>query len=191
MKYNIIFLDLDGVLNGYNFFTHLIWRIVDFLKIREWYKKHTRDIFGVHEEKLKRLAKIVRKTDAKVVLSASIRYAYWNTPSEEREDLLKEMEDGFKKYGIDVIDVTPRDKSANRSKEIIQWLNKHRDMVKSFVILDDEKSDLQCFVDTRLVQTSSIKKGIIKGHWQENTGLKNKHIKKVIKILQNPFDENF
>lgn len=61
---------------------------------------------------------------------------------------------------------------------------KHEDEVENFVILDDERFDLGCFVDSNLVQTSSVLKGnIIKGIWRENTGLKRKHIEKAIGIL--------
>ena len=88
------------------------------------------------------------------------------------------------KYNIKVIDITPGSPDGSRDKEIKEWLTKHEDMVKRFVILDDERSDLECFVGSHLVQTSSISKGqIIMGCARENTGLKNKHVKQAIEIL--------
>lgn len=47
-----------------------------------------------------------------------------------------------------------------------------------------------CFVGSRLVQTSSVSSGqIITGHWRDNTGLKNKHIKEAVRILQQPINK--
>ena len=85
MKEKIIFLDIDGVLNGYNFWSILGWRLACLThndKITEWYRKTT-DPCGVHENKVKRLAKIVHKTKAKVVMSSSWRDYFWKVPYEE------------------------------------------------------------------------------------------------------------
>ena len=54
-KENIIFLDIDGVLNGYNKWNLLGWEIVCLTKsegIKNWYRKFT-DPFGVHESKVR------------------------------------------------------------------------------------------------------------------------------------------
>ena len=90
----------------------------------------------------------------------------------------------IKKYNLEVIDYTPRSFNGRRDEEILSWLSEHEEEVDKFVILDDERYDLECFVNKELVQTSSVKKGqMIKGHWQETTGLRNKHVRKAIKIL--------
>ena len=185
-KENIIFLDIDGVLNGYNKWNLLGWRIVSFTqskRLKRWYKKVS-DPCGVHESKVKRLAKIVRATNAKVVMSSSWRFGWWNTPYEKQWEDQRKLTDLLCKYNIDVIDITPISADRRRDKEITEWLEAHKDMVKRFVILDDERSELECFVGTHLVQTSSIGPGqIIRGHNSENTGLKNKHVKQAIEIL--------
>ena len=70
------------------------------------------------------------------------------------------------------------------NKEILNWLSKNEGDIDKFVILDDERYDLEYFADKELIQTSSVKKDqMIKGHWQETTGLRNKHVRKAIKLL--------
>ncbi len=187
VKENIIFLDIDGVLNDYNKWNLLGWNIVCFFKnqkLKNWYIKLTSP-FGVHKRKVKRLAKIVKETNAKVVMSSSWRFGWWNTPYDKQFRDQKRLTDLLNKYNIKVIDITPRSSSGRREEEISQWLIEHDDIVKRFVILDDERSDLERFVDSYLVQTSSVGKGqIIMGYKREDTGLKNKHVKKAIAILR-------
>ena len=185
-KENIIFLDIDGVLNGYNMWNVLGWQIICLTKSKKlkcWYRKIT-DTCGVHERKVKRLAKIVRETNSKVVMSSSWRFGWWNTPYEQQFEDHKKLTDLLNKYNIEIIDITPGSLKGRRDREILSWLAKNEDKVRQFVILDDERYDLECFVGSNLVQTSSIGKGqMIMGHTRENTGLKNKHVKQAIKIL--------
>lgn len=185
-KENIIFLDIDGVLNGYNRWNRLGWNIICLTKIKKlrlWYRKVT-DPFGVHERKVKRLAKIVKATNAKVVMSSSWRFGWWKTPYEKLFEDQKKLTDLLNKYNIEVIDITPDSPNGRRDEDIKAWLAKHEDMVKRFVILDDERYGLECFVGSHLVQTSSVGRGeIIKGYARENTGLKRKHVKQAIEIL--------
>jgi hypothetical protein len=186
---NIIFLDIDGVLNGYNRWNTLGWNIIckfNSEKLRNWYRELT-DPSGVQEKKVKLLAEIVHSTNAKVVMSSCWRHSYWKFVHGESDydiDRIKKLASLLNKYNIDVIDITPKSKSGRREDEIIAWLSRHEDEVDNFVILDDENFDLQCFVDKELVQTSSISKGeIIRGFDSEDTGLKRKHVKQAIKIL--------
>ena len=186
MKYNIIFLDIDGVLNGYNKWNDLGWRLCCFLKIgllKKWYRKIT-NVFGIHTRKVKRLAKIVHKTNAKVVLSTSWRNRLWYTPYENMYGDEKKFIDLCKKYKIEIIGITPRSKDGKRDGEIISWLSNNEDKVKKFIILDDERFDLECFVSSNLILTSDIKEGqMIMGFGYENTGLKRKHVREAIKKL--------
>ena len=177
---NVIFLDIDGVLNGYNFWNLLGWNIISKFhsnKLKDWYREEP---FGVHERKVKRLAKIVHKTDAKVVISSSWRFGLqYNILSYAQRKLL----DLFDKYDIKIYGYTPRSESGKRDEEIKAWLSKHKE-VNKFIILDDENFDLQCFIGKELIQTSSVPRGgYIKGQWFENTGLKNKHVRQAIKML--------
>ena len=179
----IIFLDIDGVLNGYNFWNQLGWRLVCVInnkKLKQWYREVS-EPFGIHTPKFKRLVKIVRKTGAKIVVSSSWRFGLFSKSLSEDDYMFWYL---IKKYNLEVIGYTPCSHDGRRNKEILMWLSKHEDEVEKFVILDDERYDLECFADKELVQTSSVKKGqMIKGHWQETTGLRNKHVRKAIKIL--------
>ena len=100
-------------------------------------------------------------------------------------DRLKKLADLLNEYGIEVIDITPRLYTKGRDSEILSWLADNHSKVESYVVIDDERSDLECFVRVnRLVQTSSVPEGeMIKGLWYENTGLKRKHVKQAIEIL--------
>ena len=180
---NVIFLDIDGVLNGYNFWNLLGWNIISKFnsdRLKGWYRDIT-EPFGVHERKVKRLAKIVHNTmNTKVVISSCWRFGLQsNNLSYAQQKLL----DLFDKYDIEIYGYTPRSESGKRDEETKAWLSKHKE-VNKFIILDDENADLQCFIGNKLVQTSSVPIGrIIKGRWYENTGLKNKHVRQAIKIL--------
>ena len=180
---NVIFLDIDGVLNGYNFWNLLGWNIISKFnsdRLKSWYRDIT-EPFGVHERKVKRLAKIVHNAmNTKVVISSCWRFGLQsNNLSYAQRKLL----DLFDKYDIEIYDYTPILTSRKRENEIMAWLSKHKE-VNKFIILDDENFDLQCFMGKELIQTSSVPKGkYIKGKWYENTGLKNKHVRQAIKML--------
>ena len=180
---NVIFLDIDGVLNGYNFWNLLGWDIISKFnsnKLKGWYRNIT-EPFGVHERKVKRLAKIVHNTmNTKVVISSCWRFGL---QSDNLSYAQRKLLDLFDKYDIKIYGYTPRSESGKRDEEIKAWLSKHKE-VNKFIILDDENFDLQCFIGNKLVQTSSVPRGrMIKGKWYENTGLKNKHVRQAIKIL--------
>lgn len=117
-------------------------------------------------------------------MSSSWRHSFWNVSYEDKSEDQKLLTDLLNKYNIEVIDITPKSLDGRRDKEILSWLSHHENKIKNFVILDDERFDLECFVGTHLVQTSSVPKGkMIMGFWYENTGLRNKHVKRAIEIL--------
>lgn len=180
----ILFLDIDGVLNGYNKWTYLLIDISKFLHIPTNFMRKQLNIFRIKETYVRRLAKIIKSTDAKVVMSSSWRNGYWHTPYEEKIGDKKKLHDLLVKYGIEIIDITPT-LLWKREDEINQWLNNTKLNIESFVILDDESFDLQSFVGKQLVKTSSVKEGqMIQGLAKEDTGLKRKHVKQAIKILK-------
>jgi hypothetical protein len=182
----IIFLDIDGVLNGYNQWNTLGWNIIrkfNSKKLKKWYRNIT-DPCGIHESKVKRLAKIVKTTGAKVVLSSSWRFGLWKRPYEELDYDQKKFIDLCKKYNIEIIDITPRLPNCKRDREIFLWLSKQENIEK-FIILDDENTLLPIFNnDERFIQTSSVPIGVmIMGYGDEDTGLKNKHVRQAIRVL--------
>ena len=180
---NVIFLDIDGVLNGYNFWNLLGWDIISKFKsdkLKGWYRELT-EPSGVHERKVKRLAKIVHNTmNTKVVISSCWRSGL---QSNNLSDSEKRLLDLFDKYDIEIYDYTPILSSRKRENEIMAWLFRNP-QVNKFIILDDENADLQCFIGKELIQTSSVSRSrMIKGQWFENTGLKNKHVRQAIRML--------
>ena len=179
MKQKIIFLDVDGVLNGVDFWHSLGWEIACFLHIQCWYKKYTRKPFGVHEDKVKRLAKIVHNTGAKVVMSSTWRGSFWNVPYDEQFADVRKLTDLLSKYHIDVIGITPKLSSGFRQDEILHWLKCHNDIVDNFIVLDDEKFDLISFNEKELIQTTSYSE-----FFQFKTcGLNDRHVKQAIALL--------
>jgi hypothetical protein len=182
----VLFLDVDGVLNGYSKFTGLLYWCFVRLKMMKFVNKHY-DIFGVRTHKVRLLSKIIKRTGAKVVISSSWRGG-WYQPYEEKKNRQKSLHDKLTKFNIEVIGITPRvskgDHYSHRESEIKQWITECGETINSFVILDDESYDLQSFVGKELIKTSEVKEGeMIRGSWYENTGLKRKHVNQAIKIL--------
>lgn len=180
----IIFLDIDGVLNGYGPAQVRTWQFFQKIGLGRWYKKHRRDPFGVHPEKVRRLAGLIRKTGARIVMSSSWRHGYWQRDYGKLSSREKQLHDLFEKSGIEVMDITPA-RNDGRDMEIKEWLLLHAGQVENWIILDDESAilgNLAC--DSHFIQTSSVTPGqMITGKPQEKTGLKRKHVKAAIKIL--------
>ena len=139
----IIFLDIDGVLNSAN----------DKFSQKLETKKH-----------LNLLEKLVKKTNAKIVLSSSWR----GIPS-----LRKIVENKMQEIDAEIIDAT-RSLPGTRGSEIKDWM-KDKD-IESFVILDDD-SDMDEMTETNLVLTDS------------NKGLQKEDIEKALKILNRKEDK--
>ena len=170
----IIFIDIDGVLNGYNKRLHIVGNIcmkINLLK-KLWFKWNPYDIRWKY---VKNLSKIVRKTNAKIVISSSWRSG-WNIPYNECSPRMRSLKDKLHHYKIDVIGITPYI-YGKREDEISEWLEKTDYKIDNFVILDDESFDLQNFVGNHLVKTSNKNKSHI------CSGLTLKYVKQAIKIL--------
>lgn len=79
-----------------------------------------------------RLKKIVQKTNAKVVISSSLKNSYYRkAPCEKLIELL----DTLKKQNIEVVGMTPV--RETREAEIIAYLENHAE-VENYCILDDD-----------------------------------------------------
>lgn len=159
---NIIFLDIDGVLNG------------QYSKI---YKKNDEDLDCKKAQLLKEL---VRKTNSKIVLSSSWKNNWEGT--RRRKKLLSFLSrNGLKLYDITIThsgnnyeiiydDSAVYEKDYDRGQEIIEYINSHK--VDNYVILDDIIS-LGKELDKHLVVTK----------YYYGNGLSKKDVKKAIKIL--------
>ena len=128
---NIIFLDIDGVLNS-NF----------------WNDSHQREISDgtlVDAEKVKLFSMLVKRTNAKIILHSG--WKYWFDQDlkplrQEAENLISLL----KKEGLMIGDITPdhsteeirRNKkfSLVKAGEILAWLAEHDD-INNWIVIDD------------------------------------------------------
>lgn len=110
---NVIFLDIDGVLNDYN------------------YRETVADYYEspIDESKLHLLKALVDKTNAKIVLSSTWRM-YWGDDSEDS----KKLDEVFKRHGLEIYSKTEYF-HEERDIEILMYLARNK--AESYVILDD------------------------------------------------------
>lgn len=187
-KWKIIFLNFDGVINGSDPIRYILFRICDKLKIKKlYYKIYKEDVYGVHERKIKRLARICHITGAYVVLTSSWRDEVYNMinnnmPSDNYN--ANKLVKLFKKYNIVVAGKTEHSMSNSRQSEIVNWLARYENIIKDYIIFDDEWSDLSIFIGDKLILTSDAKPGkSILGYWYCRHGLRNIHVIKAIRKL--------
>lgn len=112
-SFNIIFLDVDGVLNN------------------EKYILKTHDSTALDPESIRLIRKLASKTNSKIVLSSSWRYIKVD---------VKYLEDELE---IEFFDLTSFDRTITRGENIRQWLRIHQKNVKNYVIIDDEDDDIK------------------------------------------------
>lgn len=136
MKY--VFLDVDGVLNNFKY-------------IEKCYKKNGNKGFFCHNvpfdpKCLKRIAKVVRKYKAKIVLTSTWRLD---------DTSLSILNARLAEYGVQVSYITEYI-SSNRGFEIESWLNKQNfsKYLDDFIIIDDEISDIAPYFDSdKIIKT--------------------------------------
>lgn len=116
---NVIFLDVDGVLNSIR-------------KLKEVYlkthKSHSLSNYPFDEECLNNLKKIVDEFDLYIVITSTWR---------KNENHLKKLLFELSKYGLDSRVIGCTKVLDNRENEIIDYLNNHKDVDK-YIILDDD-----------------------------------------------------
>lgn len=172
----VIFLDIDGVLNSEHWY----------VKNHEKHPERCRSDRCIDPRFVRNLSKIVKKTGAKIVLTATIR----GVVKKRADHYLHEI---FKRYGLSIYDYTSKCNSVMRGYEIQDWLDRHRD-VTNIVIIDDE--DDMVHLSKYLVQTLSwpyIKiddESVVRNKsmfaWITE-GLNYKAVRKAIKILKKPY----
>ena len=166
----IIFLDVDGVLNNQDTFKH---RYNHYQSTGEW-------VLEIDENMVNRLANIVNKTGAKIVLSSSWRMGFSYDTCEPLGEQARGLVDILAKYGLSIYSRTGNGK--DRADEINEWLHNHND-VEMFVILDDDSYDLQEFVGKELVKTSFTATDEMVKDMSDCTGLQDEHVVSAIDIL--------
>lgn len=183
----IIFLNIDGVLNGYGLFIGSIQRIADKFNLTKISNKLNTQ-FKVKKKYAKLLSKIVQKSGAKVVVTSSWRGEWMLSNNLSNWDSVESFKKWMKYYNIEVIDITPKidTTECDRSIEICKWLEDHNNEIDSYCIIDSEYHEFIHRFHDRLVCTSNMRlKERDYGYniIYENTGLKRHHIKEVLNVL--------
>ena len=153
----VIFLDIDGVLNSYD------WRLKN--------KERGNEIKCLDDNAIKILGKIVKASGAKIVLSSS-----WRTKGPD-DIYMQILRSKFEKFSITILGNTGRSKKKmHRGWEIREWLkdNKHLYNITSFVILDDDASDIAN-------QKKTLLPYYVKTSFKD--GLKESHVDKILHVL--------
>lgn len=165
---NIIFLDIDGVLNSLSYFE----------SIKGIKHDKYNEISDFH---LKKLSEIYHTCNAQIVLSSTWREL--DDPLDTNcypmyEYLVKSLE----KYGMEIMSKTPVI-NMDRPLEIVAWLNNRTDKNNiNFVSLDDDFSEADYAkygIENKLIHTKFFCNDICEGGLQQN------HVDNAIKILMN------
>lgn len=167
---NIIFLDIDGVLNSMPYFEELKKSgDVDNNKFHEISKFH-----------LSMLSIIYHECNAKIVLASTWRDLY-DGPSKDAYKMYQYLVDSLAKYDMYIFDKTPVI-NFDRPLEIHTWLNNHTEIeIDNFVILDDdypEKEYKKYGLEEHLISTVYFCSTISEG------GLQQRHVDNAIKIMK-------
>lgn len=110
---NVIFLDVDGVLNN------------------EYTTDRIKGYVGIDDNKVRLLKQIVDYFDAKIVLSSTWRHDIDN-------EIGAYLFDKLSKQGLFIYDYTPNISWTYRAKEVATWINDNHNLINSVIILDDE-----------------------------------------------------
>ena len=114
---NVIFLDFDGVLNSADFRD----------SVEDYYNNF------IDETRMPILGRIVRQTDAVIVLSTTWK-VMWEKDAERNTEGGKAIDEIFGRYGMSIYSKTEC-ADDDRNFEIFLWLCNHE--VENYVILDD------------------------------------------------------
>lgn len=138
---NVIFLDVDGVLNNVKY-------------LEKCYKRNGHFSMSMYNYpfdpyNLKQFSKLARKFKAKIVLTST-----WRLDSSAKSILSARLAE----YGVKIYDST-KYLGATRGVEIKDWLKTyqkdHVDKV-NYLVIDDDVYDLASFIDEgRIVQTTT------------------------------------
>ena len=115
----VIFLDIDGVLNSAQFCAKIKDKRLTMQKIER----------EIDKKPLLMLKRIVNETGARIVVTSSMR----------KEPTFKDFKEYVSHEGIRIHDVTLDfgDSGMHRGEEIREWIQKHKEELEEYVILDD------------------------------------------------------
>lgn len=119
---NVIFLDIDGVLNN----------LLTTETTPDGYR-------GIDSDKVLLLKKIVDATGAVIVLTSDWKAMWEREYKEEQDDLANYLDECLAKAGLKIFDCTYEIRRKDRGEGISDWLHEHK--IKKWVVLDDETFD--------------------------------------------------
>lgn len=124
MEQNIVFLDIDGVLN---------WDgSKSFVMARDGFK-----YLGIDNIRVKRLAQIVNATDAKIVLTSTWKKDFVVGAYKQENPIGKYLSNKLRAQGLKIYDTIDEGfRWEERGYAITYWLKHHEH--KNWVVLDDQ-----------------------------------------------------
>ena len=148
---NIIFLDVDGVLNS--------------LPYLNSFSDYTSEHKEICEHNLKMLSQLYHKVDGKIVLSSTWRDL--DIPNDKSiYPMYMYLVNSLKKYNMEIIDKTGH--LGTRPLEIKTWADEHN--CKTFISLDDDYSQKDydaCGIGFNLIKTEFYVHDINRGGLQQ------------------------
>ena len=183
----VVFLDIDGVLN-----TSETYDRID----KENLENGTSNIY-IDGFRVEYLSKIVELTDAKIVLSSSLRWRF-QKKNDKVVPITEYFADDFINmlagYNLFLYDLIPIIRDVNgreikRQEEIKIWLSQNEN-VENFVILDDETTELMDFVDDNFIILNNLPIGVMVRDMRDCVGLCEEHIEQVVDILNSKRNNN-
>lgn len=161
----VIFLDIDGVLNSFEYRRRLGM---------QYYAQI------IDRKKMPLLKAIVDATGAKIVLSTSWR-KYWKEAGPQLDSVGEQIESIFAEYGLSVHSKIPVLENAGRNAEITAWLDKMR-YIDGYVILDDKDFGWSEGLSMHFVQTDQNGDGLEDVQLQDIVGILNGNLHPAMKI---------
>ena len=163
---NIIFLDIDGVLNSSRYFSKIANIKNNFYKddkhdLNSIEDKVNYHMLDINEYNINILKSIIENTNSKVVITSSWKFM----------GIFNNIVSRLIGLGIPIIDKTI-DKGINRGEGILNYVKEHN--VNNYIVIDDEIfDDYNDIILSRLVKTSF-----------DDNGLDEKAKVKAIKLLK-------
>lgn len=119
---NVLFLDVDGVLNSEDYYNSL--------------SSEKQRSMPIDCRCVARVKHIIDQTGAVIVLTSSWRGGWDHNPEKMSEEG-RILERIFQKYGLTIYDKTPVSSQEKRPFEIRQWMKNCEHNIRRYVIIDD------------------------------------------------------
>lgn len=150
---NVIFLDIDGVLNSGNYFDSSKERKHNFYKVNKYDKNNIEQLaeymmIDINIKNLEILKSIIDITNSKVVITSS-----WKNLK-----VFRNIVNRLINLGIPIVGQTV-DKGINRGEGILNYIKEHN--IDNYIVIDDDIfDDYNAKTLSRLVKTSFDENGL-------------------------------